>query len=143
MSQPDIFPYASFTTSQAGNLVTYNLERRMSVENTQEVATATIAANAALSGAVYCGGLRPNALQTPSSWTTTTALTFQSSADGTTWANVYDAAGNEYTVTCSTSRYILLDSAAFKTTRFLKIRTGTSSAAVVQSSGAAILVIMN
>lgn len=93
--------------------------------------TVTIANNASLSGAVDLGGYAPIGIIMPSAWTTAN-LTFQTAADATNYANVYDMFGTEYTVVASTSRYIVLNPVDFAGIRGLKIRSGTSGSAVNQ-----------
>lgn len=67
-------------------------------------ASIAIANGASLSGGDAMAGSPPMAIQMPAAWTTAN-LTFQCSADGTTYADVYDKDGAEYTVTAAASRY--------------------------------------
>ena len=77
-------------------------------------------------------GCRLFGIVMPAAWTAAN-LTFQVSHDGvTTWNNLYDANGNEVTITASTSRYIALDPVVFAGVQFLKVRSGTSGTAVNQ-----------
>lgn len=86
------------------------------------------------SGLPMQAGLTPFALSVPSGWTAAN-LTFQMSLDNkVSWSNVYDAAGNEYTVQAAASRVILLDSFAFAIAGLIRIRSGTSGSPVTQSS---------
>jgi hypothetical protein len=62
-----------------------------------------------------------------------TAFTFQSSYDGTTYNNVYDADGVEYSVTSAGQRDIILDPADFAAIRWLKIRSGTAASATTET----------
>lgn len=101
--------------------------------NTPSYKTATIANGASLSGAVDLGQSRAVRLVMPAAWTAA-SLTFQTSYDGTTYNNYYNADGTEYTVQASSSRSILLPLADFVGIRFLKVRSGTSSAAVNQGA---------
>lgn len=99
--------------------------------------TATIADSASLSGAVdlsaFAGTLV--AIQTGSGWTAA-VMTFQASADGVTYANLYNSAGAEVTTgSIAASTYTALDPADFAGVRYLKVRSGTSSAASNQSGG--------
>lgn len=96
-------------------------------------ATATITSGQSLSGAVGLGGRLLGALVMPSGWTTA-VLTFQASDDGTTFRNVYDEFGNEYTVQAAVDRHILLDPSKFSGCDAIKIRSGTSGAAVNQGA---------
>lgn len=95
--------------------------------------SATIANGASLSGVVHLGVERLFALQMPSAWTTAD-LTFQGSYDGSTYADVYDEFGSEVTVSAGASRFIILDPAKFLGLQKLKIRSGTTGAAVNQGA---------
>jgi hypothetical protein len=103
--------------------------------------TVTIASGASLSGAAHIGfalsggGSRGTlvGIQMPSAWTAA-SLTFQASNDGTTFTNLYDAAGNEVSVTTDASRWIALDPADFAGITHLKVRSGTSGTAVNQGA---------
>jgi len=116
------------------------LLRRFSVRDSMLVLPSQILSGTSLSDGLSFGLLRMGALLIPSSWTTAN-LTFQSSMDMNTWGNVYDGAGNEYTVNITTpGQYLILDPSAFSMMAFLKIRSGTSSAPVNQSGTRTILV---
>lgn len=93
----------------------------------QETFTATIANTASLSGAVDLGVYRLCGIETPSAIDSATAITFQASADGATWVNIYDATGAEKSITVSTSRRIILTPADFYGVRFIKVRLGTAA----------------
>lgn len=67
----------------------------------------------------------------PAVWSAA-SLTFQASNDNSTFADLYNAAGAEITVTASTSRWIALDPADFVGIAYLKVRSGTAGAAVNQ-----------
>ncbi len=97
---------------------------------------ATIAATGSLSGLVDLGVYRLARIVMPSVWTAA-VITFQTSPDGTNWNDLYDASGAEYVVQAAASRSIIIPYADFLGTRYLKIRSGTSAAAVAQSAGAA------
>lgn len=96
-------------------------------------ATATIASAASLSGAVDLAASALAGLQMPAAWTAAN-LTFQVSFDGTTYADLYDSLGTEYTVTASTSRFIALPASDFLGARYLKIRSGTAAVPVAQGA---------
>lgn len=103
-------------------------------------ATATILSGASLSAAIYLGDKVIQAVQMPSAWTAA-SLTFQSSADGATYNDVYDSQGNEWTVTTAASRYIPLEDLAFtKSFLYLRIRSGTTGTPVTQGADRAIQV---
>lgn len=78
-----------------------------------------------------CGRLM--ALVMPAAWTAAT-LTFQVSADGTDYFNLYDASGNQYEVDAAASQAIILPPGDFAGFRYLKIRSGTSGTPVVQAA---------
>lgn len=97
--------------------------------------TATIANGASLSGVVDLGADRAHRLLIPAGWTAA-AITFQASADGATFGDLYDAVG-EITLSSTVvaaSRSIVLDQAAFYGIRYLKIRSGTAAAVVAQGA---------
>lgn len=92
---------------------------------------ATIANGQALSGAAQLGGRLLHAIQMPSVWTSA-SMTFQASYDGATFANVYDQYGNELSVEVAASRFVALDPTLFAGAQGIKVRSGTSGAAVNQ-----------
>lgn len=106
---------------------------RDTLPHQQENPVATIANGQSLSDAIDLGGLRLVSIVMPSAWTAAN-LTFQVSHDGTTYNNLYDAGGSEVTTTAAASRYIYLDPAFWSGIRFLKVRSGTSGAAVAQGA---------
>jgi hypothetical protein len=93
----------------------------------------TIAIDTSLSAAVPVGGDLPINIQMPAAWDTAN-LTFQSSQDGLTYQNLYDANGVEVTVQAEAGRNIQLNPADFAGLYWLKIRSGTSSAPVNQTA---------
>lgn len=101
--------------------------------NKLTIQQATIANGASLSAAIELGvvGAALVGIEMPAAWTAAN-LTFQASVDGTNFNNLYDKDGNEVTVTASTSRYIGLIPSLFAGFRAMKIRSGTSGAAVNQ-----------
>ncbi|MFA6280382.1 MAG: hypothetical protein WC612_06285 [Bdellovibrionales bacterium] len=112
------------------------------VVNTLSQETATIAAGAALSGAVNLGGLRLFGLVMPAAWTAA-GITFQVSYDGgTSWSNLYDANGNEVSVTVAASRAIALDPVTFAAISMIKVRSGTAAAPVNQIAAAAVQLVL-
>ena len=92
---------------------------------------ATIANNASLSGAVNTDGRTIVAIQMPADWTAA-SMTFQASADGATYWNVYDSAGTELSFTVAEDRHITVDWTKFLGALYVKVRSGTSGAAVNQ-----------
>lgn len=95
--------------------------------------TATIASAGNLSGAVNLSELVPMAIIMPAAWTAA-ALTFQASADNSTYNDVYTSGGGEYTVQAAASRFIVLDLTDFVGMRYLKVRSGTSGTPVAQAA---------
>lgn len=104
--------------------------------------TATIAAGASLSGAVVLGGdlLVGVALTT---WDSA-GMTFQASVDGgVTFYNVYKDDGVELTFTTSTgNRYVAVDPSIFAGIEQLKVRSGTSSVPVNQTTAEVVTLIL-
>lgn len=94
---------------------------------------ATIASGESLSGVIDCLGYTLVGLQMPAAWTAA-VLTFQASIDGATYADLYDEDGAEVTVQADASRAIVLDPASWAGFRYLRIRSGTSAAAVNQDA---------
>ena len=88
--------------------------------------TATLSAPINLTGKYVVG------IQMPASWTTAN-ITFQGSHDCSTYANVYDVYGTEYTITTAASRFINVPPAAFAGVTCLKLRSGTSGTPVTQT----------
>ena len=98
-------------------------------------ATASIANATALSAAVDLGAQRLHRIVLPAAWTAG-AISFQSSFDGSSWADLYDANG-EVTLAAAVvaaSRAIVVDAAAFLGIRYLKVRSGTTAAPVNQAA---------
>ena len=99
--------------------------------------TTTIASGASLSSEISLDSWTLDAIIMPSAWTTA-SLTFQAAeASGGTYVNLFDDGGNETTVAAAVDRYIALtvaDKEAVDSTRWLKIRSGTSSTAVNQGA---------
>jgi len=114
---------------------------------------ATIAINTSLSGAIRLTGVTSNdgatvprdyrlcGIVMPATWTTAN-LTFQTSVDGVTYQNFYDAAGTEVAVVAAASRTIYLDPAIFAAVPYLKVRSGTSGTAVNQAAARTIGLIL-
>ena len=96
-------------------------------------ATATIANAASLSGGVDLSAERLHRIVMPGTWTAA-ALTFQASRDGTNYNDLYTEFG-EYQIASGVagiSREIVVDPSVFSGVRYLKVRSGTSAAAVNQ-----------
>lgn len=95
--------------------------------------TVTIANGASLSAAINLAGEGVLSIRMPAAWTTAN-LTFQASTDGTTYNDVYDEFGTEYTVTAAASRHILVDPSKFAGATYLKVRSGTTGTPVNQGA---------
>ncbi len=98
------------------------------------VVSATIAAAAALSGAIDLDRQRLHRIVVPAGWTNA-ALSFQTSSDRTMWSDLYDASG-EIVVGAGVvtgRRAVLLYPATF----FVQIRSGTAAAPVNQAAARA------
>lgn len=103
---------------------------------------ATIASGESLSSAVDCGELRPFAIQMPAAWDAA-GLTFQKSADGITYSDVYAPAGTEYSLSAAASEWINLNPQDFADARYLKVRSGTSGTPVNQLADRALSVVIH
>lgn len=80
------------------------------------------------SAAIDCTRYQLSAIYTPGTLTST-ALTFQASADNSTYVTVMEVGGAAtYSVTCSTSDYIPLDPRVFAGAQYVKIVPGSSEA---------------
>jgi len=101
---------------------------------------ATIASCGNLSAAVDLRGCAVLRLEMPASWTTAN-LTFQISSDASTYRDMYDAYGTEYTVMAAASRAIIMSAGDFFGVRYFKIRSGTSGTPVTQTAARSIGVV--
>lgn len=91
---------------------------------------ATVPASGSISGTVDIGGVTLTGLVTPAALTNGTVY-FRVSADGTTYAPLYDAAGNRVQVLVATgeSRAYPLDPTDFLSWQYVAIQTPTNEAA--------------
>lgn len=96
---------------------------------------ATIANGASLSASIDLESQSLVGIHMPATWTAAN-LTFQVSEDGTTFDNLYDVNGVEKTINAAASRYIYVSPAEWVGVRFIKVRSGTSAAAVNQGAAA-------
>ena len=104
-----------------------------SVINKKFHLTATIANGGSLSAAIDLNERTPVALLMPAAWTAAD-VTFQASLNNTTFYNVYDEAGSEYTLTVDVDQYIILDPVDLAGARYIKIRSGTGGATQAQGA---------
>lgn len=104
----------------------------------------TIADGASLSDAADLRGYRISRIITPSGWDAA-VITFETSADDSTYGAAYDGDGNEITVPSLTAaRQVNLtptQQAALMGADFLKVRSGTSGSAVNQSGAVTVIVV--
>jgi hypothetical protein len=92
-----------------------------------------VASGESLSDGTHLGGTIPVAIVMPAAWTAA-SITFQASVDGATFYDVYDTDGTEYTATVGASQYVALNPEKFFGAIYLKVRSGTTSAAVNQGA---------
>lgn len=100
---------------------------------------AVIAINQSLSAAVNIGDSKACAIFMPASWTAAN-LTFQVSNDGTNWFDLYDKDGTEYTVVAAAGRSIVLPMSDWIGIERIKIRSGTTAAAVNQAAARTLVI---
>lgn len=103
--------------------------------------TATILSGASLSNALALEDFRLARIFVPVGWTAA-VLTFRVSHDDVTYADLYDASGTEYTVQAAASRAILIPIVDFLGVQYLKVRSGTSAAAVNQGADRALKLVL-
>jgi len=89
--------------------------------------TVAIASSGTVSTALYTGKDIPLALQMPTAFTGT-AVTFQGSADGETFQQIY-VGGSAYTETVAASKNVVLDGSAFAPFEHIKVVSGSSEGA--------------
>ena len=110
------------------------LLRRFNTDSIRLILPVVVRLGESITDAIALGLLHLSAIVIPTSWTPAN-LTFQSSVDGVTWGDVYDGAGNEYKLNVQANgSYILLDSSAFYTMNYVKIRSGTTATPVPQTA---------
>ena len=67
------------------------------------------------------------AIIVPNTWTGS-VMTFQASADGTNFFDLYDSSGGELQLTVGVSTFVKVDPSKFAAARYLKVRCGTAAA---------------
>lgn len=95
-----------------------------------------------ISGDVDLGPYRLGGIAIPSSWITATSITFQASADGTNWYNLFDEVGTEISIGVAASRLARLSLADWLSLRWLRLRSGTSGAPVNQTNSPVLTLIL-
>lgn len=106
-----------------------------------EAMTATIANGEAVSNALPVHMRHVVGIQMPADWTAA-SLTFQGSADGQTYYNLYDPFGAEVTVQAADDRFIMIPPAGLGGMIYLKVRSGTSGTPVNQGAERALKVMV-
>jgi hypothetical protein len=125
-------------TDDTGSLVTKS--NPLSVGGAYPVvATATIASGQSLSGAIDLDRATLSAIIMPAAWTAA-SVTFQVSADGGTYVDLYDSA-TERAVSVTTSRAYSQSLSDWAPFRYVKIRSGTSASPVSQGAARVITLI--
>lgn len=114
----------------------------MAVYGSARAFSATIADGQSLSAAVDLNGASIVGIATAAGWGTA-VITFQVSPDGTTWYEYEDVNGATITIpSIAASKYRAIVPVDFAGVRYLKVRSGTSGAPVVQSGGDAVSLIV-
>jgi hypothetical protein len=107
------------------------------------VEVATIASGTALSGIINCGGGDLVGIQFPSAWTAAD-LTFQASADGVNFSELFDDAATPVVISvgADASLYVAISAAKrLVGLRFIKVRSGTSGTPVNQGAERKLLLV--
>ena len=97
------------------------------------IITASIPNAGSITPAIDLGAFRAGRIHIPAAWTAA-ALTFQVSADGSTYGDLFDNTGVEYTAQAAAGRAVLLPLIDFLGMRYLKIRSGPTAAPVAQAA---------
>lgn len=95
--------------------------------------TATIQNGQSLSQVIDLNNSVLTIIVMPAAWTSAN-LTFQTSVDGSTWANLFDDSGNEISVTVAQTRAVVLTGVEWLGIKLLKIRSGTAGSPVNQGA---------
>jgi hypothetical protein len=102
--------------------------------------TVTIANGQSLSGAAHIGSATLVGIQLPT--ITSAALTFQGSADGVTYVEVVDSSAAAVSYGASTGAIYIKAPADLAGVPYIKVRSGTSGAAVAQGAARTITLIV-
>jgi hypothetical protein len=97
--------------------------------------TATIASSGSLSAAIDIGTMRSIGIIMPATWTTADLTFSVCDTLGGTYSNLYDAAGTEVDIPVAQAKAYTLSAAMTRLIapwRYIKVRSGTSGAAVNQ-----------
>lgn len=106
----------------------------------QTTANAVIGVGASLSAGVDLGENRLSRLVMPAAWTAA-SITFQASEDGVTYRDLHSATA-EISTLAAANRSVALDPTLFRSIRYLKVRSGTGAAAVNQTAGATVVLVL-
>ena len=106
------------------------------------VVTGSIAAGDSMSGVVDRSTSDVVSLIMPAGWNDA-RLTFQVSIDGTDFHDVFDQNGHEVQVTVTVNSAIAMPDNYFGRIRFIKFRSGTRDAPVVQAEQRDMTIVLN
>lgn len=95
--------------------------------------TATILSGASVSNDLDLGNARLGRIAMPAAWTAAD-ITLQTSHNNLNWNNLFDKDGSEYRIIAASGRSMLIPLVDMLSVRYLRIRSGTSSAAVNQAA---------
>lgn len=107
---------------------------------TTETYTATILSGASISTTLPLQMRQVVGIQMPAAWTAA-GLSFTASADGSTFSTLVDPYGVEIVLTVAASQFILIPPDSLGGMVALRLRSGTSAAAVNQGADRAITVV--
>lgn len=96
--------------------------------------TFTIASGQSLSAAVRLNGTSAQMLLMPSGWDAADISFAVCETEAGTYADLYDAFGNEIAITVAAGRAVLLPPGLVRAGTWLKLRSGTSGAPVAQTA---------
>jgi hypothetical protein len=123
----------------------------MSIQNPRVVRSFSIASGVAVSSGIDLEGYRIAAIDMSSGWDAANRMTFRVSKDGSSYADLYDGAGNPYQIasgtplTSATGRSIVPDTAlalALATHRYVKIHSGPATAPASLTTGVSFDIIL-
>lgn len=102
----------------------------------------TIANGESLSAPLEANGLMGEAIVMPAAWTAA-ALSFAAAeTEGGTFLPLFDALGTEIALTVAASRRVVLPMGLIRAQRWLRLRSGTSAAAVNQGDARAVTLLL-
>ncbi|SMB93238.1 hypothetical protein [Deinococcus hopiensis] len=125
---------ASILTALQGTL---NMQRVAPGTTSYDV---SITSGQSIGASAALAGRSPLRLIVGAAWTAAD-ITIQTSADNATWADLYDAYGSVYTIKAAASRSIILPVADLIGINYIRLRSGTPTTPVTQTSGATLSLI--